>query len=302
MNQSKHGDSGFFYSGIEIARPRLMRRRRDDGGDDGGGGVPLDLFPPAIAFQFGNCFEGGFRTKLIDSMKGYVQSYAPNSEVISICVGGKEKVGVWLSNDNLLRANREKTLIAQNLYGQLGESFAAYFGADFLRIPVQSVWDNLPKRLTEAGNIDPNGPIHLTGFDWSTSYPNVVTTVVSGYDETPWPDVSFTLSVTEALSVAGDEIHCQTQRKLDVDTSLLNTLTGIFSLIFPPLGLLFGAETFLAGDARPPEKMGVGCGIAGLIPRSIAIAGTNGSVRLHISRLSIVYKTFYFGSTYDVII
>jgi hypothetical protein len=106
----------------------------------------------------------------------------------------------------------------------------------------------------------------------SLESPNRVVTRIGGFDERPWPDVDFELTTTDTLSVSGGQVHCESQRNLDVDTSWLNFLTGFFLLVLPPLGIVFLVERIIVGSADAPDAdAGAGCSAAALIPREILI-------------------------------
>ena len=92
----------------------------------------------------------------------------------------------------------------------------------------------MPKRLDGDGNPDKNGSVHLTGFSVSFDSPDRVVTRVTGFDERPWPDVSFTVTATDTLSADGVNLHCDSDLDLDVDTSWISFLAGFFSLVALP--------------------------------------------------------------------
>ena len=88
--------------------------------------------------------------------------------------------------------------------------------------PGRSAFNTVPKRTNEDGTSNPNGPVHLTGVSIDFVSPNSIVTEITGYDETPWPDVSFTLSIGDTFSVSGSQVQVQSGTSLDVDQSFID--------------------------------------------------------------------------------
>jgi hypothetical protein len=72
---------------------------------------------------------------------------------------------------------------------------------------------------------------HLTGVSIDCVSPNSIVTESTGYDETPWPDVSFTLSISDTFSVSGSQVQVQSDTSLDVDHSFIDLLLGISAIL-----------------------------------------------------------------------
>jgi hypothetical protein len=97
-------------------------------------------------------------------------------------------------------------------------------------------------------------------------------TRIGGFDERPWPDVDFTVSITDTLALSAGGVRCDSVTTLDADTSWLNFLTGLFLIVFPPLGAVFLVERIIVGSADAPQLgEGPGCNAAALIFREVMI-------------------------------
>jgi hypothetical protein len=127
--------------------------------------------------------------------------------------------------------------------------------------------------------------------------PNQVVVTVDGYDERPWPDVDFRLSIADTLTVSGGSVQCATVRDLDADTSWLNVLTGVFLLLLPPLGIFFLVENILVRNADAPSSgSGAGCSAAQLIPDEILIPGGQKVVAFY-NRVGVSAGGIFAGGT-----
>ena len=104
-------------------------------------------------------------------------------------------------------------------------------------------------------------------------------TEITGYDETPWPDVSFTLSIGDTFSVSGSQVQVQSGTSLDVDQSFIDLLLGISAILatFVSPAFYFAVLGFVAEGAiivsTEPGNFGGGAGAAAAqnIPTDILI-------------------------------
>ena len=227
---------------------------------------PPPVSAPDLAVQFLPCLENIPVPPGSDLMAAVIsalqEAFGADADVRYICLAGKGTIGIWLrpSVSTSDSAARDRGLQRVNLL-RSGENFGFFENASLIRRSALDVWNSMPKRLSGNGTPDPNGPIHLTGFSVVFQAPDRVLTVVEGFDERPWPDVHFKLTITDTFSVTGGEIHCESDRDLDVDTSWLNFLTGLFLLVFPPLGIVFLVERIIISTVDAPD------GQAGVAPR-----------------------------------
>jgi hypothetical protein len=141
----------------------------------------------------------------------------------------------------------------------------------------------------------------LTSFSLSFESPNRVVTKIGGFDERPWPDVSFTITITDTLSLSGGVVGCESVPTLDTDTGWLNFLTGLFLVVLPPLGVVFLVERIIVGGAATPHPgEGAGCGAAANIPHEILIPGGLKVVASY-QRLNVSSGGIFTGGSFDVV-
>ncbi len=292
---------------------RLLRRREPDGFPEPDGlpepepqPPPPAVSTPDLAFQFSPCLPDFLRTRVVDAVR---QAIDPEADVRAACLEGTERIGIWLRP---LPSEADSQARDQGLERlgviRSGESLAVFINSALIRRSAQENWNATPKRLDGNGRPDSNGPIHLTGMSISFQSPNRVVTRVSGFDERPWPDVDFELVVTETLSISGGEVQCQSESDLDVDTTWLHVLTGLFTglgaLVSP--WFFLGAAIFvvqniiIAGVDAPDTGTGAGCGAAQLVPREIMFEGDQKAV-FDYDRVNISSGGIFAGGLYMVI-
>src|SRR5262249_62209256 len=79
---------------------------------------------------------------------------------------------------------------------------------------------------------------------------------------------------TDTVSASGAPLNCYTQRSLDVDTSWISFLTGLFGFVFPPAAILPGLELIGISGFGPPAVPSPACAIVtALIPDQISLGG-----------------------------
>jgi hypothetical protein len=278
---------------------RLRRPRDDDGEPEEPPSPPPAVSTPDLALQISFCLPAELNDAIVSAVR---QAIDPNADVRTACVNGTQRIGVWLRpfvNDEDNQA-RSRGLQRLNVIGA-GETLTFFINSALIRRQALEGWNAAPKRLNGDGDPDPNGPIHLTGFSLSFESPNRVVTRVDGFDERPWPDVDFRLTTTDTLSLSGGQVRCDSQRDLDVDTSWLNFLTGLFLILLPPLGIVFLVERIIVASGDAPETdAGAGCGATALIPREILIPGSQKVVASY-SRLEVASGGIFAGGSFVVI-
>jgi hypothetical protein len=236
---------------------------------------------------------------IIDAIR---QSIAPNADVRTACINQTQRIGVWLlpSGNPQDDQARNRGLSRLNILGT-GETLTFFINSALIRRKAQDGWNAAPKRLSGDGKPDPGGPIHLTGFSLSFESPNRIVTRLEGFDERPWPDVSFKLTITDTLSSSAGQVRCESKRDLDVDTSWLNVLTGLFSFILPPLGIVFLVERIIIASVDTPNvNAGAGCGAVGMIPQEILIPAGQ-KVVANYTRVEVSSGGIYAGGSFAVI-
>jgi hypothetical protein len=167
-------------------------------------------------------------------------------------------------------------------------AFGIYIAAALIRNLAQAAFDATPKRLDGSGAPSPDGPIHLTGLlidfvehDVNKSDNSTIVTYLNGYDERPWPDVGFTVTLTDVLT-SDPTLHAVTTSKVttsDRDEFLaLNLLPIAFVLsILPPTTFLL-LNDLEAYQVRPHDSStdSLGDRILKTIPDEISLPHTGG--------------------------
>ncbi|MCA1576990.1 MAG: hypothetical protein LC794_06455 [Acidobacteria bacterium] len=251
-----------------------VSRRRDDDQepvpDDDPPPPPLPISTPDLALQLLICLDANLNNSIVSTVR---QAVDPNADVRAACINGTQRIGIWLRpyvNESSNQA-RDRGLERLNILGA-GETMTFFVNSGLIRRQALDGWNAAPKRLNGNGDPDPNGPVHLTGFSVSFEGPNRVVSRIDGFDERPWPDADFRLTTTDTLSAVDDQLSCDTESDLNVDTGWLDFLTGLFLLTLPPLGLVFLAQRLIVGSRDAPDVgAGAGCGALDLIPKEILI-------------------------------
>src|SRR5262249_28298362 len=150
----------------------------------------------------------------------------------ALCQNQSERIGLWFRpvvnpDDN---AARDRGLQRLSLL-QVGETVVFFINSSLIYRTAFDAWNQQPRRLNGDGNPDPNGPIHLTSFSLSFESPNRVVTRIGGFDERPWPDVDFTVAITDTLALSAGGVRCDSVTTLDADTSWVNFLTLVLDRV-----------------------------------------------------------------------
>jgi hypothetical protein len=286
-----------------VARPMLRPKDNGDDGPPDDGGEPPPPPPPVsvpdLAMQTSPCLPDAVRAGVIAAIR---EALGPNADVRARCLNQSEHIGIWLRpvvnpNDN---DARDRGLQRLSLL-QTGETLAFFVNSSLISRTALDAWNQQPKRLNGDGNPDPSGPVHLTSFSLSFESPNRVVTRIGGFDERPWPDVHFTLVLTDTLSLSAGGVECVSVPTLDVDTGWLNFLTGLFLLVLPPLGIVFLVERIIVGAADAPHLgEGPGCGAAAMIFREVLIPGGLKVVASY-QRLNVTTGGIFAGGSFVVV-
>jgi hypothetical protein len=208
-----------------------------------------------------------------------VRSY-PDAEALVACVPHGDRsattVAVWTVPATSDR-DREARLLGLQRIDLLEEteSLGIFVNASFIRRIVADEFECQPKRYSGSGRPDRDGPIHITGHTVEFTAPDRVTLQIRGYDERPWPDVSFTISVVDTLNAESGgglpKVVCDTVvSEPNIDASWVNAATFVATGVlvhFSPLYLavqnirdILAAHPF--GDHSAPEVGGAGCAVA----------------------------------------
>ena len=197
--------------------------------------APPAMSAPDIAMQFVPCLESipvppglDLKSQVIDAI---IASSPPGSDVRYLCADGSGRIGIWTQGAGTtdVEAARDAVLQVTNILEN--GIFAIWINASFVRSGAAAAFANQPKRLNEDGSPNDGGPIHLTGMNLDFVAPNQILTTVNGYDSTPWPDVSFTFTNTDTMSVSGGQLQVNSTTNLDVDQSWIDVLLGISAIL-----------------------------------------------------------------------
>jgi hypothetical protein len=260
---------------------------------------PPPVSAPDMALQLNVCLPPDQNTAIVDAVRAALD---PNADVRTICRNGSQRIGIWLrpavsTTDN---EARDRGLQAVNILGA-GEQLTFFINAALVRRNAAASFDKQPKRLNGDGVADEDGPVHLNGLRVDFKSPNQILSVIDGFDERPWPDVDFTYTITDTLTVSGGRVNVTTSNDIDVDSSWINFLTGLFLFVFPPLGVVFLVERIIIAAADTPQfGSGAGASAAQLIPAEILIPGGLKVVASY-SRIEVSQGGIFAGGTFDVV-
>ena len=106
----------------------------------------------------------------------------------------------------------------------------------------------------------------MTGLSVGFEGPNIVKTFITGYDERPWPDVSFTTTITDhllELRACTTESNTEPSRFDEVLAALLAALTTAVAVFVPvliplPAFVLWTDLDALLNQPDNPSDGGVG--------------------------------------------
>jgi hypothetical protein len=255
--------SGLLGSASEPAR--ALRRPIDDDevpGPDPGGDVPPvpTVSVPDAAFQIhdditdgsNGCFPALIQQLITDTIVERFTEAFPGIDVRAACRTVEDgrrfsTFAIWTRPTQSSDADQARDRGLERLALVTSEDTIGMFvSASFIRRQVDEVFADIDKRYNSAGRPDHGGPVHLTGVSVRFLPPNQVAAVVSGYDERPWPDVNFTITITDTLSVNATAIRCETSDpQLSDDAGFLNALGYLVAVL---ASVAFGPLLFLTHD------------------------------------------------------
>ncbi len=306
------------------SHPAALRRRDDDEEppDPDEDPTPPPPPPPAVSVpDIGiqikdirgsqpECASAEDRARMVAAIRGAVAAKFPNADVRATCIpagnpqGNTETIGIWTRpslSESSSEARDRGLARLQLLDGP--EVMAFFVNAGFIRRFADETFSSMAKRLDGDGHPDSDGPVHLTDLSVSFKSPSQVVTTINGYDERPWPDVNFTLTVTDTLSAQNFALACSSDQHLDTDSGWLQALTGalalasFFSPWFLPAFAFFLYQTVEVLSAEPPEQGGVGRSVLQLLPGEMPVPGGQKLTFLY-SRLEVTGGGLFAGGSY----
>jgi hypothetical protein len=206
----------------------------------------------------------------------------PNPEVRASCDNSIIDILIWgtrVTPGSCGDLSRNRAQIPDDITAD--GNFGIYLSAGLIRQLAQDAFDAAPKRLYSNGFPGADGPIHLSSLSVAFEKPNVVKTIITGYDDTPWPDVGFTTTITDTLLEQGGgttESNTVLSRFDEILAGLFALVTAAVAVFIPVLMPLpaFVIWTDLNDLDRPnnPSDGGVGIRLVEGLPRQIPLPET----------------------------
>lgn len=229
---------------------------------------------PDLGFQFSPGIAPAREAALLQSL---TSSLPAGADVRALHGEGSTRIAVWLwpasePGDDAARAEG----LAGLALLRSGESFAARISTELIRRSVQIAWFQAPQRIDDAGRPQPDGPLHLTGFEVELQAPDRIVTVLAGRDPRHRPDLQFRLVTTDTLNAADGAVQCASHVRLDAGDRGLNGLGGILQLSLPASASWFAPQSaVVAAGSDDPRITAATAGrsVTRLLPREILIAG-----------------------------
>jgi hypothetical protein len=324
--QPRYGDDSFVIGARSGARlsgshPIALRPRDDEDEPPDPDEEPPPPPPPVSVPDLGvqikdirgsqpECASAEDRARLVAAVREAVAGRFPNADVRATCIpagdpaANTETIGIWTRpavGSSASEARDRGLARLQLLDGP--EVFAIFVNAGFIRRFADETFAAMPKRLDGEGRADSDGPVHLTELSVSFDSPSRVITTIRGYDERPWPDVNFTLTVTDTLSAQSFALACSSEQHLDTDSGWLQAITGalalasFFSPWFLPAFAFFVYQTVQVLSAEPPDQGGVGRAVLQLLPAEIPVPGGQKLTFLY-SRVEVTGGGLFAGGSY----
>jgi hypothetical protein len=269
--------------------------------DDPCGGLPFVRAPLVaiqIRLQLGglafDCPSDVDRRRIQDAIRAQFARIVDRPQVQADCVDRVLTIALWpaADPDNPCDAvARQRGFDALDLIGD-GENFGFFLSSSLVAAVAQRAFLAAPKRLSGNGAPSAFGPIHLTALSVEFHAPDRVKTIVKGYDDRPWPDVGFTLTITDVIR--GDR-PCATSMETKAPAKWLAVLGAVLlakaTVLLPqllPLTLFVLAQDLEAvldghGDGGAGGEGGAGCRALGFVPVEASVPG-NRKLELHYNR------------------
>lgn len=305
---------------IAGSHPVLFRRRRQD--DEGPGPddeppppppPPPAISAPDLAMQFRPCLKDLPAPKGVDLeaavLRAIRESVGAQADIRYACQNDTGRIGVWLRAAATPEASqaRDRGVAAFNMLRDR-EQLAIFINAGFVKRIANEAWNKAPQRTDHQGRPQEDGPVHLTGFRVDFVGPDRVVTTISGFDETPLPDVPFDLIITDTFRATGGAIQLESVTDLNADRSGIHVVAGLFflasQLVHPISALIaagFVAESLIIGSLDPADdSSGAGAVVAAQIPTEVYIQGGSKLIPIY-DRVTVSSAGLVAAGTVDVV-
>lgn len=202
-------------------------------------------------------------------------------EVRVSCAAGNIRIHIWGTRvqpgscaDRARQRAQVPDLVA-------GGNFGLFINASLIRRLANEAFQNAPKTFSENGAPSSSGPFHVTGLSIGFKPPDVIETYISGYDERPWPDVSFTKTIRDQLNALLDVKTTESTDYSVISQVIAALVLGVFTLALPLLLPVTAFVLFSDIDAAlntpdNPAQGGVGFRLLKSLPQEIPLPQTGG--------------------------
>jgi len=275
-----------------------------------GGDLPDSPPRPAVSFpdlflQFALCLEDlddpetGQNEGDPEPVKAAIRAAQGGGFADYTCSAGTGRLGWWESAPAQAvesEANRRGLLGLNPLHGVTAPlAFAILVRREYVERLAARDFATAPKRYNVAGEVDPDGRVHVEGFGVTFVAPDVIATSIRGVYDAPAPLRSkpFAIELRDRLFPATDHIGVDTDVRVTLAGGVWDRMFGpdllgaLATLItVPGSGLAALArlgqrlaegiiEEVLTPDeaAEPPPMVGVGGIVATMFSQDIAIPG-----------------------------
>lgn len=317
-SKKKKGDSGVVFmrppdDEQAHSRPRDPNNRLKTGAapDDPCGGINF-IEIPDIGVQLDlrplneSCPSESDLRRIERSLAGQISRFSlPDPEIRAKCDNRVISIGIWPTRAGSgTCADIARNRAMRNLSLLQGNVFGFFLNASLITRLAARGFDAAPKRLSSKGNADPNGPIHLTRLMVVFGPKDNIDTIINGFDDRPWPDVGFSVTISDTINNNASCITTATKDISDRDiifASLSFLALGRLSFFVP---LLIPATLFaLFNDLdsvlnRPdgPQEGGVGCKILQTVPQEVPLPSLRKLVIIY-QRAEVKPGGLFFGAT-----
>ncbi|MGH9246942.1 MAG: hypothetical protein ACRD29_22025 [Acidimicrobiales bacterium] len=239
---------------------------------------------------------------IFDIAEGVRQFLAPVSSAVEVrvrCTEGTNvfTVGAWLSQapnpaerEARERGLNELALLSARGNGAAAETLGLFVSTRLIRELAAVAFAAMPKRFNNYGSYDHDGPIHLTALRFEMRPPNQIITRVDGYTDQTWPDIDFTLNITDTLTVGTRDVscgagtvsagflRCRSEKETDTDGTDVFGAIVVTIVTIPVVAGFFNLAELIdvasaGGAGGAGDGGGIGCRLAELAHTPISLPG-----------------------------